>query len=341
VPDYTPGEARDWARADMHGICGCLLPTLNTSLTAVNEEAVRHDVRLSKEHGSWGTLLVPETGTTAAEFRRVMDVATDEAGKVGLRTILLTAFPTLEECVDMVRYAESAGVDLVMPSYPVMFYPRSEDDVFAFTKAIADASGLGLMLFTIHHWNFARLHPSGFSPRLMGRLIDEVPGVVAIKNEIGLPGVGGVGEVFERFRDRVVVSDPFEQNAPAWVRAFDMQFIGTDNYEYAGPKVAEYFALLRSGRFDEGMEMYWQIHPSRQVKLAQTTEYMAGSNLINRLVWKYQGWLNGYNGGPVRQPTPRISDAQMRAIRDAHGRSQLVAAPGEDADFFAGRNPMD
>jgi 4-hydroxy-tetrahydrodipicolinate synthase len=325
----------------MHGICGCLLPTLNSSLTDINEAAIRHDVRLSESYGYWGTLLVPETGTTVDEFRRVLDIATDEARSVGLRTILLTAFPTLEICLEMVRYAEGVGVDLVMPSYPVMFYPRSEDEVFAFTKAIADATDLGLMLFTIHHWNFARLHPSGFSPRLMRRLLDEVPNVVAIKNEVGLPGVGGIAEVFERFRDEVVVSDPFEQNAPAWVRAFDMQFIGTDNYEYAGPKVAEYFALLRAGRFDDGMDLYWQIHPSRQVKLAQTTEYMAGSNLINRLVWKYQGWLNGFNGGPIRQPTPRISDAQMRAIRDALGRSGLEAAPGDDADFFVGRNPMD
>ncbi len=27
--------------------------------------------------------------------------------------------------------------------------------------------------------------------------------------------------------------------------------------------------------------------------------------------------------------------------RDAHGRSGLVAAPGDDADFFVGRNPVD
>jgi hypothetical protein len=31
----------------------------------------------------------------------------------------------------------------------------------------------------------------------------------------------------------------------------------------------------------------------------------------------------------------------MRAIRDAHDRSKLQAAPGDDADFFVGRNPMD
>jgi dihydrodipicolinate synthase/N-acetylneuraminate lyase len=341
VPDYTRTEARDWAREDMVGICGCLLPTLNSGLTEVNQEAIRHDIRLSKEFGYWGTLLVPETGTTESEFRTVIDVAVDEAQKVGLRTMLLTSFATLDAAVRMVRYAEAAGVDMVMPSYPAMFYPQSEDEVFEFTKTIADASALGMMLFTIHHWNFARLHPSGFSPRLMGRLLDEVPTVVAIKNEIGLPGVGGIGEVFQRFGDRVVVSDPFEQNAPAWVGGYDMRFVGTANYEYAGPKVAEYFAALRAGDLDRGMEIYWQIHPARQVNIQLTAEYMAGSNLINRLVWKYQGWLSGFNGGPVRPPAPRISDAQMRTARTGLERSGIEPATGTDADFFVGRNPMD
>jgi dihydrodipicolinate synthase/N-acetylneuraminate lyase len=341
MAEYTKAEAREWARQDMVGICGCLLPTLNSSLTALNEVAVRHDVRLSKAYGYWGTLIVPETGTTPAETRRAIEVAADEARSVGLRTMLLASFPTLDIAIEMVKHAEACGVDMIMPSYPAVFYPRTEDEVFDYTTAVADATNLGVMLFTIHHWNFARLHPSGFSPRLMRRLIDEVPNVVAIKNEIGLPGVGGIGEVFQRFRHEVVVSDPFEQNAPAWVGAYDMQFIGTANYEYAGPKVAEYFVFLRNGELDAAMEIYWQIHPARQVNVALTAEYMAGSNLINRLVWKYQGWLNGFNGGPVRPPAPRISDGQMRLIRSALAQSGIEAAPGDDADFFVGRNPQD
>ena len=284
---------------------------------------------------------MPETGTTEDEFRTVIDVAVDEARQVGLRTMLLTAFPTLEVALRMVRYAEAAGVDMVMPSYPATFYPGSEEEVFQFTRTLAEASGLGMMLFTIHHWNFQRLHPSGFSPTLMGRLLDEVPTVVAIKNEIGLPGVGGIGEVFQRYGRRVVVSDPFEQNAPAWVGGYGMRCLGTANYEYAGPKVAEYFAALCAGDLDRGMEIYWQIHPARQANIQLTAEYMAGSNLINRLVWKYQGWLNGFNGGPVRPPAPRISDAQMGSARSALARCGIAAAPGTDADFFTGRNPMD
>lgn len=341
MANYTRAEARAWARQDMVGICGCLLPTLNSSLTAINEAAIRHDVRLSKKYGYWGTLIVPETGTTLAETRQAIEIAAAEAQAVGLRTMLLAAFPTLEITLEMVRFAEACGVDMIMPSYPVMFYPRTEDEVFEYTKAIADATDLGLMLFTIHHWNFARLHPSGFSPRLTRRLVDEVPNIVAIKNEIGLPGVGGIAEVFQRFSKEVVVTDPFEQNSPAWTPAYGMQFLGTANYEFAGSKVAEYFELLRKGDLDGAMEIYWKIHPARQVSMSLNLEALAGSNLINRLLWKYQGWLTGFNGGPVRQPASRISDGQMRALRNSLAQSGIEVAPGTDADFFIGRNPQD
>ena len=342
MPDYTRDEARDWAKANMHGICGCLLPTFNSSLTKINEAAIRHDVRLSREYGYWGTLLIPEPAVTTDQFRDMIDYAVDEAKQVGLRTMLSAAFSTLEESVEMTKYAESAGIDLVMPGYPAMFYPETEDEIFEYTAAIGNASSLGIVLFVIHHWNFYRQHPSGtLGPDLIGRLIDEIPTVVGIKNEIGMPGVGGMVEVFERFGDKVVVTEPFEQNAPNWVPKYDMQFMGTDCYEFAGPKVAEMFTLLRGGQFEDAMKIWWQIHPARQVRMAQAGEYMAGGNLINRVIWKYEAWLNGFNGGPVRQPTLRISDAQMRAIRVGHEKSKLTIAPGTDADFFVGRNPMD
>jgi dihydrodipicolinate synthase/N-acetylneuraminate lyase len=340
MAEYGRGEARDWARATMKGVCGCMMPTLNSSLTAINERAIRHDVRLEREYGFWGTLLVSECGTTLPEMRQVIDIGVDEAKKIGLRTVLLSSFPTLNDNIEMVRYAESAGVDLVLLSYPMTFYPKSEEDVYAFTKAVADSTSLGVMLFCIHLWNFGRLHPADFSPTLIGRLIDDCPNVVAVKNEIGPPGVSGIAEVFYRFKDKVLISDPFEQNAPAWCMTFGMPFMGTSNYEYMGGEVPRYFNLLQQKRFDEAMDVYWRLHPARQANQQVGSQY-TGASLVHRMVWKYQYWLNGFNGGPIRQPHMRINDNQMRVLRAGHQRAGLTAAPGEDADFFVGRNPME
>lgn len=336
---YDAGEAREWAREHLRGVAGCVAPTVTSDFSGLNEAAIRHDVRREIELGFAGILLVGETGTTPAEMRRFVDVAVDEAGG-RLLTILQASEPTLQHNVDLIRYAESAGVDLVLPSFPAAFYPMSEDEVYDYYRGMADATEMAMIVFAIHLWNFGRLHPSSFSPRLIGRLVADCPNVVAIKNEIGAPGVAGLSEVFERFAEEVVVTDPFEMNAPAWVKAYDMQFLGTSNYEYAGDCVPRMFDLLHdTAGYDDAMELYWRMQPARQANM-QLMGAMAGTSVVHRMLWKYQGWLNGFNGGPIRSAlSGRISDAQMQAFRAALERSGLPVAEGRDDEFFIGRNP--
>jgi hypothetical protein len=40
-----------------------------------------------------------------------------------------------------------------------------------------------------------------------------------------------------------------------------------------------------------------------------------GGGIVPRLLWKYQYWLDGFNGGPIRQPHLRLNDRQMGIIR--------------------------
>jgi dihydrodipicolinate synthase/N-acetylneuraminate lyase len=340
VAQYTKQEARDWAKENLVGVTGCLLPTFSSSIRHLNEAAIRHDVRRSAELGFGGTLLVSETGTTLDEMRQFMDIATDEAASAGIRTMLHASFPTLEDTVEMVQHADGAGVDVVLLSYPLTYYPQTEQEVYDFTRTVAEASDLGIILFAIYLWGFGRIHPSGFPTTLIRRLLDDVPNICAIKNEVGYPGVGGVGEIFHRFRDEVVVTDPFEINSPAWVTAFDMQFLGTSNYEYMGDRIPRYFDWLRAGKFDDAMEIYWSLQPAREANASIAGGYR-GVGLINRLAWKYQGWLNGFNGGPIRQPHLRLWDGQMRTLRAGLEATGAKPAPGTDAEFWIGRNPME
>ena len=60
------------------------------------------------------------------------------------------------------------------------------------------------------------------------------------------------------------------------------------------------------------MELYWQIQPARQASM-QAMGMLAGSNFLHRMLWKYQGWLSGFNGGPLRTPTMRLNDRQVNA----------------------------
>src|SRR5262249_22939771 len=99
------------------------------------------------------------------------------------------------------------------------------------------------------------------------------------------------------------------------------------------------FGLLRQGKHDEAMDAYWRIDPVRQMR-SQLSAYMSGAHFINRSLWKYWGWLNGYNGGPMRQPGDKGGDAQMRQSPRATGRAGFKLKDESFADFFVGRNPV-
>lgn len=338
MPRYVPGEAREWALEHLRGQCGCLLPTFTNDLRGVNERAVRADVAREKELGMSGVLVVAECGTTPEELLQVTEIVVDEADGE-LDVLSHAALGTLEQNAELVRRSESIGVDGVLVSYPLSFYPESEEEVFQYTRELAERSGLGIIVFAMWLWNFRRLHPSDFSPDLIGRLISELPNVMAVKNEIGLPGVAGIAQLFERYRDRVVVTDPLERNSPVWQRTYGMRWMGTSNYESMAGEVPRYYGLLEQGLYEEAMEIYWRVHPIRQADAAVTGEAQAGTALVHRLVWKYQGWLHGFNGGPIRGPNPRLGDAQMRTLRAAAVASGLSVTDEPDAAFFVGRNP--
>ena len=76
---YGPGEAREWALANMHGQCGCVMPTFRADLRGINERAIRHDVALEKRYGMTGVLIVSECGTTFDELKQVTDIIVDAA----------------------------------------------------------------------------------------------------------------------------------------------------------------------------------------------------------------------------------------------------------------------
>jgi len=335
--EYTKAEAKDWARARMRGVCNVIIPSYSADLKRLNEAGIRHDVRRNIELGFWGALLVAEAGTTKDEYQQFMDIAVDEAG--GRHHLVLHGtFDTVEDVIEMASSGERAGVSAILLGYPNSFYPRSAKDVYDYTANVCEHTNLATILFAAAHWNFERLHPSGFPPQVLADAAG-LPNVVAIKHEVGRPGVAATYEFFKMVKDKgVLLSDPLEANSPLWVELFGMQWMGTSNYEYWGGKVPEYFGLLHEGPQDQAMAVYWQIQSARTQRMAEQAA-SAGANFIHRYMWKYQAWLNGYNGGPLRQPMMKLTDGQMRRLRDALTRSGLEPEKADFAEFFIGRNP--
>jgi 4-hydroxy-tetrahydrodipicolinate synthase len=118
--EYTRAEAKDWARETFRGACNVIIPSYTPDLKALNEAAIRHDVRHNMELGFWGALLVSEAGTTLDEMRDFIEIALDEAGG-GHRFLLQGVFDTTEDIITMANDARAMGVDGLLLGHPNSF----------------------------------------------------------------------------------------------------------------------------------------------------------------------------------------------------------------------------
>ncbi|MGH8952835.1 MAG: dihydrodipicolinate synthase family protein [Acidimicrobiia bacterium] len=336
-PQYTRSEAKTWARETFHGACNVIIPSYTSDLRSLNEPAIRHDVRRNIELGFWGALLVSEAGTTLDEMRAFIEIALDEASGRH-RFLLQGAFDTTLDIIAMANDARALGVDAMLLGHPNSFYPTSAQQVEDYTVDVCSATDLAVVLFVVEHSNLRRLDVRGFPAEVLDRLT-EVDTIVAVKYEVGRQQTTNTYETFRRLENAdVLLSDPMEFTAPMWVDLFGMQWMGTSNYEYYGAYVPRLLELLHAGKTEEAMDEFWSIQPARNARSA--TMSSGGANLVHRYLWKFQAWLNGYNGGPIRQPAMKLSETQMRTSAEGVRKAGIASGDEPFADFFVGRNPI-
>jgi 4-hydroxy-tetrahydrodipicolinate synthase len=339
MPVYTRTEAREWAREKLVGAVNCTIPSFTSDLRAVNEKAIRHDVRLAKQHGFLGTLGVSEISITLPEYLEFLRIVKDEAPD-DFVVVHHGSWSNLEQNIEAVRGAENAGADLVLLSYPPNFYPESEEEIHEYTKAFCDATNLAVILFPMYLWGFSpRIHPSDIPAGLIRRLLDDCPNIAVIKAEGGFPYIQGIVECHRLFGDEVVISVPIEGDLVPLGQLMPIQLSATSDHEYYGATIPRMMDLLRGEKYDDASRLFWQVHPARKAKAALAPS-MHGGAFINRQMWKFQGWLQGYNGGPLRMPTQRIHDPQMAALRKGLVDAGLEPSMDPFRDFFIGRNPV-
>jgi 4-hydroxy-tetrahydrodipicolinate synthase len=338
MPTYHRTEAREWAREKLVGAINCTIPSFNGDLRGINEKAIRHDTHLAQQHGFIGTLGIAEVSITLPEYLDFLRIIRDEAGK-DFVVAHHGSWSNLEQNIEAVRGAAEASADLVLLSYPPNFYPESEQEIYEYTKAVCDATDLAVILFPMYLWGFSpRVHPSDIPTRLIRRLLDDCPNIAVIKAEGGFPYIQGIIECQRLFGDEIVISVPIESDLIPLSQLIPIQLSATSDHEYYGPMIPRVMQLLRDGKYDDATEIYWQLHPARKAKAALVPALHGGA-FINRQAWKFQGWLQGYNGGPLRQPTQRIHDTQMNVLRKGLVDAGLKPSMDPFREFFIGRNP--
>lgn len=335
MPGYTKSEARAWGRDKLLGVANVVIPTMTADFSAVNALAARHDVETTIEHGFVGTLACSEVAMSLAEYQGFVQTMVDQAaGRIVV--VHHAVFNTLEDNIEAARLAAEAGAELVLLGYPPYFYPGSLEEVYAYSKAFCDATDLAVMLFPIPTWGFGRFSPIDMPIDLLRRLVDNCPNVVAIKAEGGMPHIMGPIEVHRAFQDEVVISFPMEHEFIPLAQLIDVPFCGTNFSAFFGPILPQIFNMIREGRFDEATAEFHRIDPARK---AFASVPQAGNGLINRMMWKYEGWLQGYNGGPLRHPTARVYQRDMMALRRGQQAAGMNPTTDPDEAFFIGRNP--
>jgi 4-hydroxy-tetrahydrodipicolinate synthase len=332
---YHRNEAREWAREHMNGVANVTIPTMTSDFKRLNAKAARHDVETAIGHGFVGTLACSEVAVTLpqyGEFCRAM--AEQAAGRI--MVIHHAVFNTLEENIEAVKLAEEAGADLALLGYPPFFHPKSLDDVYAYTKAFCDATKLGVILFPVPAWGFSSLHPADMPVSLLRRLVDDCPNVVSIKAEGGMPHIMAAIEVHREFHKEVVISSPLEYEYVPLSQVIPIPFCGTNYSAYYGPWLPRVHKLIQAGQYAEATQLWYQVDPARKAFAGLP---IASSGLINRTIWKYQAWLQGYNGGPIPHPTPRLYARDMAVLRRGLEASGFKTTSDPDEAFFVGRHP--
>lgn len=338
MPRYKKSDARAWARQHLVGCSAVTIPSYSADLKRLNERGIRHDIDRVVKLGFTYTLLCSELAITAEENARFTAWARDSAGS-NFGLFFHAAFGTLADNIEAVNLADKAGADLVLLSYPSNFWPTSEQEIYDYTKAFCDATDLGVMLFPIPTWGFERVHPAGMSLELVSRLLKDCSNIVAIKSEQGFPLPAGICEMYHHFRDDVVISCPIEADAIPLMSLMKLQFSGTSNTQWMGDYYPRAFELARTGHFEEAMKLYWKVNPARQANMAASAASAPAIGALNRTQWKYQDWLAGFNGGPMRAPSLRIPDRFMKSLRQALTASGCEVTPEPDSAFIVGRFP--
>jgi len=332
---YSRKEARQWARKHLVGVANVTIPTMTSDFKRLNEKAIRHDVDTSLAHGFVGSLACSEVAITLQQYGELCRIMVDQsAGR--LIVVHHAVFNTLEDNIEAVKLAEAAGAELVLLGYPPCFYPTSFEDVYAYTKAFCEATNLGVMLFPVPTWGFSRLHPSDMPVSLLRRLVDDCPNVVAIKAEGGMPYIMSAIEVHREFHEEVVISSPLEFEYVPLAQVIPIPFCGTNFSAYYGPWLPRIHKLIQQGNYEEATQAWYKLDPARK---AFTAVPVASAGLINRMIWKYQSWLQGYNGGPIPHPTPRIYSRDMTVLRRGLEAAGLNPTRDPDEAFFIGRHP--
>ena len=303
-------EKKDWAKERLKGLGSLVMPTFTPDFAALDEEAVRIDIRHRVKQG-FTSISVVGNGANAAQVKRMWQLVGEEAaGKNVDLGALGGDFAELEKL----------GVKYTMISYPRGANDQTEEAVYATFRKIIDSTNLAIVLYGAPVASLKRFHASGIPVNVFDRLADH-PNVVGIKLTHPMnPAVAY--ELCERLSDRLIMGPCNFDHLPVLAQNYkNVQWSGlwiTDALQSPEkPYAVEMMDAITRHKMAEAMKLYWQMYPLVQ-GIYDLQAPLLASEGHPWLHMKYIQWATGGNGGllPLK-PAPNLP------VLDAAGRETI------------------
>jgi 4-hydroxy-tetrahydrodipicolinate synthase len=330
--EFTKSEAKQWAKKHYKGLDGNVSPSFTPDLEQLDEEGIRHDVRLNISRGMFSVFCQTEVcAMTLEERKRFVEIVCDEAkGKVLVS--MFTGINTIEKDIELLNHFEKVGGTHTLFGWPGMFYAKSEEDIYRATKKVCDATNVCIDLWPKPKFDFGRFHPSHFNPQLIER-ITNIPNVVAVKAYLS-DGFGKWAEVQHRVGDKILLQSAEMEEWPITVAKYKQQWAGPADYfifdgTIGNTRIVKMFNLFLKDEFLKAMDIYWEIAPI--ILGARAAMFQSGMMGV-----KYMQWLTGGNGGMYRQPAMPMFQRQKDAMR-AGLKAAGITPPEDEEEFYVGK----
>lgn len=339
----STGAYRPWAKQHFKGLETILMPSFTPDLKALDEEGIRHDVRMSKKHGFF-SVFCAGVGLSDEENIRMIKLAADEA-KGDLQVGFALGTHDLEHRVRLMKAAADVGATHVLAHPSHDFKPRDEAELLAYYKTMIDATDLKAALWATDGVQFRHLYPISNVPLpVFDRLADNEK-VIAVKLMTTLDEAT-VFQVCETVYDRLLIGCVNLRSFPMLAKHYGAQWSGAWTGEALQspekPFVVQYIKAMNERDFPKALSIYEQIAPAygELFKLmAPVLPY--GVHPFHQL--KYYQWFVGGNGGLMRLPHdpmerkfPLIQEQRDHVARAY--KTLGIEKVGTDESFVTGRS---
>ena len=287
-----------------------IIPPMATPFDAkgeVDEAAFRSEVRYLLEAGVHGLAVGGSTGEghtlTTDEIRRLTAAAVEEVeGRFPIITGIIANSTRL--VVERGRAVRDLGVAALQVTPVHYLFTPSEQEMFDYYQAIADQTGLPILIYNVIPWSYA-------SPALLVRIITEVEGVIGVKQSGG--DVHALAELLLRLEGRGLV---FAAVDDLLYPCFALGAHGAiAAIVTAVPRLCvELWEAVQAGRHTEARALH--------ERLLRVWLTLAGPNLPARV--KAAMRLQGRAAGLPRAPMQPVSAAEEEAIRAALQAANLL-----------------